>query len=456
MNNIAKRSRIAIILVGVLLAGLGVYFVTFLFRASDWMTTEGNPYVYSGTNVTSGIVLDRQGTVLQDSTNGRVYAESELLRKSTLHILGDRSGYINAPFLDSYADEVLGYNVLNGVYSTSDEPGTVRLTISGEVQKTALNALNGKAGVVAVYNYKTGEILCAVTSPTYDPDNKPSDVETNPAYSGVYVNRLTQSTYTPGSIFKVFTTAVALETIPGIEDMTFTCTGSYSFGYDQVTCEKAHGEVSLTKALQKSCNCAYAQIAMLLGADTLNEYAQKYSIMEPVTFDGVTTAKGSFDVSGTEDVNVAWGAIGQYTDTINPLRYLQFMGQIAGGGKGAVPYLVAEITSGGNRTYSAQTEQTSRILSTQAALQLQELMRANVVNIYGDYHFAGLTACAKSGTAQAGGGKAATATFAGFTTDEEYPLAFIVIVEEGGYGSDTCVPILSKVLTACKEAMDQK
>ena len=136
MNNIAKRSRIAIILVGVLLAGLGVYFVTFLFRASDWMTTEGNPYVYSGTNVTSGIVLDRQGTVLQDSTNGRVYAESELLRKSTLHILGDRSGYINAPFLDSYADEVLGYNVLNGVYSTSDEPGTVRLTISGEVQKT--------------------------------------------------------------------------------------------------------------------------------------------------------------------------------------------------------------------------------------------------------------------------------------------------------------------------------
>ena len=39
-------------------------------------------------------------------------------------------------------------------------------------------------------------------------------------------------------------------------------------------------------------------------------------------------------------------------------------------------------------------------------------------------------------------------------TDEEYPLAFIVVVENGGYGSSTCVPILSKVLAACKEELD--
>ena len=44
--------------------------------------------------------------------------------------------------------------------------------------------------------------------------------------------------------------------------------------------------------------------------------------------------------------------------------------------------------------------------------------------------------------------------FAGFVTDEEYPLAFICVVENGGYGSSTCVPILSKVLSACKDVMD--
>ena len=44
--------------------------------------------------------------------------------------------------------------------------------------------------------------------------------------------------------------------------------------------------------------------------------------------------------------------------------------------------------------------------------------------------------------------------FAGFVTDEKYPLAFIVVVENGGYGSSTCVPILSKVLKACKSVLD--
>ena len=45
--------------------------------------------------------------------------------------------------------------------------------------------------------------------------------------------------------------------------------------------------------------------------------------------------------------------------------------------------------------------------------------------------------------------------FAGFITDEEYPLAFIVVVENGGYGANACVPILSKVLAACKAELDR-
>jgi hypothetical protein len=44
--------------------------------------------------------------------------------------------------------------------------------------------------------------------------------------------------------------------------------------------------------------------------------------------------------------------------------------------------------------------------------------------------------------------------FAGFVADEQYPLAFICVVENGGYGSSTCVPILSAVLAQCKAVMD--
>ena len=71
----------------------------------------------------------------------------------------------------------------------------------------------------------------------------------------------------------------------------------------------------------------------------------------------------------------------------------------------------------------------------------------------GDENFAGLTVCAKSGTAEVGGNKKPNAMFTGFVTDEEYPLAFIVAVEEGGFGKTVCVPILEKVLTACKDSL---
>ena len=46
--------------------------------------------------------------------------------------------------------------------------------------------------------------------------------------------------------------------------------------------------------------------------------------------------------------------------------------------------------------------------------------------------------------------------FTGFVENEEYPLAFIVVVENGGYGASTCLPVLSKVLAACKTVLDER
>ncbi|MBP1576422.1 MAG: penicillin-binding protein, partial [Oscillospiraceae bacterium] len=65
----------------------------------------------------------------------------------------------------------------------------------------------------------------------------------------------------------------------------------------------------------------------------------------------------------------------------------------------------------------------------------------------------GLTVCAKSGTAEVGGGKKPNALFTGFVADEEYPLAFFIVVEEGGFGSQTAAPIAGEVLRACIESM---
>lgn len=455
MNRIAGRSKFALALAAVLVLGLVIFCGEYLFQAKDWVVFPGSPHVYRGSNLNCGVVTDRSGTVLLDSTDGREYSEDRTLRMSTLHLLGDRDGYISAPALAGYSSQMVGFDLLNGVYSTSGTGGTARLTVSAAAQTAAEEALDGRKGVVAVYNYKTGEILCAVSSPNYDPDDVP-DIENDDSgdYDGVYVNRFTQSAYVPGSIFKLATTAAALEEIGDIESQTFYCDGSYWVGGDEVVCDGVHGEVTLRQALMHSCNSAFAQIALQLGPEALMKYVEQFQLTEPLTFDGITTAAGHFDLTDAAEVNVAWGGIGQYTDGVNPCRYLTFMGQIANGGTAAEPYLVSSVSSGLFSQYRAKTTLTDRVMPTAVAATLQEMMHYNVVYNYGEDNFPDLYVCAKSGTAEVGGGQSPHATFAGFTKDEDYPLAFIVIVENGGYGSRVCVPIISKVLEACMESMN--
>lgn len=456
MNRISRRASAILILVLILLGGLSFFLYEYVTQADTWIVSAGSPHVYNSGNIGCGQVTDRSGNLLLDMTATRVYASDETVRKATLHWLGDRKGQISAPAVTHYAKEMTGYSVIDGLYSYQGVSGLAELTISSNIQRVALEALGDRKGTIGVYNYKTGQILCAVTSPTYDPDNIPDfDDDTTGSYDGVYLNRFTQSVYIPGSIFKIVTTAAALESVSDILEKTFTCTGSYAYGTEQVTCEKAHGRLDLKGALAHSCNCSFAQIVELIGKENMVKYVLQYQVTEPVKFDGITTSAGNYDVSDAAAVSLAWSGIGQYTDQINPCRFMTFVGAVAGGGVGAEPYLVERVSVGDQVTYQAKTSQSERIMSAETAETLQSYLRNNVQSIYGDGNFPGLTVCAKSGTSQLGGGQQSNAMFAGFVDDDEYPLAFIVVVENGGYGASTCVPILSKVLSACKTEMDQ-
>ncbi len=455
MNRVSRRAGALWLLILVLAGGIGFFCYEYAMMAQSWVVSPGSPHVFNSTNIGTGQVVDRSGEMLLDITRLRTYSEDESVRLSTLHWLGDRQGRISARAISHYGREMTGYDPINGLYTYSGERGVATLTLSAKVQSVALKAMGEHKGTIAVYNYKTGELLCAVTTPTYDPDHVPDiDADTTGAYEGVYLNRFLQSVYIPGSIFKVVTTAAALGSIDGIESRKFTCTGTYEYGIDKVTRERAHGTLTLPAALTASCNCIFGQIANLVGAETLQAYADQFRITKSVKFDGLTTARGNFDLSKAASVQIAWGGIGQYTDQINPCRYMTFMGAIAGGGEAAQPHLVAAVTLEGEYTYKAEPVSTGRIMDAGIAETLREYMRGNVLNNYGAENFPGLTVCAKSGTSELGGDQAPNAMFTGFVADEEYPLAFIVVVENGGYGARTCVPILSKVLAACKDVMD--
>ena len=454
MNRVASRAAIAVLLALLLVAGMGFFVAEYVTNAKDWVMFSGSPHVYSGGNIGCGTVIDRDDYVLLEMDNGREYSSSESLRKAMVHWLGDRNGSISAPALPTYAAALAGYDLLNGVYAYGDASGVARMTLSAQVQTVALNALGDKKGTVAVYNYETGAILCAVTTPTFDPDNVP-DIEndTSGRYEGMYVNRFTQSAYIPGSIFKIVTLAAALEEFPDAEEMTFSCGGVLELGGGKITCEKSHGSQSLKDAFRNSCNCAFAELALKIGAEKMEHYVDTFGITAPVTFDGIETAAGNYQAVGGAQVDIGWSGAGQYQDLVNPCAFLNFVGAVANGGKGTSPYIVENVLVGNTRTYTASVSSQERIVSQQTARTVSEYMRNNVENKYGDENFPGLTVCAKTGTAEVGGDRKPNAMLAGFAVDSNYPLAFVVCVEDGGYGAQVCLPIASRVLSACVEAM---
>ncbi len=455
MKKVAKRTVAALVLAAALVLGLGAFLIQYLIRGDDWAVFPGNPHTYTGANLNSGILTDRSGTVVLDATDGRTYAADAGVRTAMLHLLGDREGYIAAPLLGHYADALVGYDFLSGTYSLSGRASTGVLTVSAQVQATALEALDGRAGAVGVYNYETGEILCAVSSPSYDPDNVPDIAgDTTGAYTGVYVNRFFNATLTPGSIFKIVTAAAAIETMPDIWQRTFSCSGAFDVEGDTVRCNGVHGTVDLAGAMAHSCNVAFGQLALELGPEVLTDYAERLGVTSSFSVDGYETAAGHFDLSDAAQVDVAWAGIGQYTDLVNPCGYLRMLGAIAAGGQGAEPYLMASVDSRkATASYTARTERTEALLEPETCEALANLLHNNVVRTYGEGNFPGLYVCAKSGTAEVDG-EMPHATFAGFVLDEAYPLAFLVMVENAGAGSGIGRSVASQVLAACVQVLD--
>ena len=93
-----------------------------------------------------------------------------------------------------------------------------------------------------------------------------------------------------------------------------------------------------------------------------------------------------------------------------------------------------------------RTGRTGRLIASDTAETLAELMAGNVEKTYGRDRFPNMDLCAKSGTAEVGEGKSPHAWFAGFLRNEDAPLAFVALVENGGGGSAVAGNVAARVL----------
>lgn len=456
MKKLEKRALLCLALVAVLALGLIFFIARLELNAAQWAGFYANRHVYESGRLAVGSVYDRNGKLLLKNTeDGIKYNSDELIRRATLHAAGDPGSNIASGANVAFKSRLIGYNFVSGtggIMSGGSASGSrLKLTIDAKVSRSAYEALAGRNGLVGVYNYKNGEIICMVSTPSLDPGENGERAIKNPL-PGTYMNKLFSATMTPGSIFKLVTTAAALENIDGLDKWSYKCTGSLEVGGDRITCPRTHGAVDIYGALANSCNCAYATLAMQLGGETLAEYTKLLGLESEYDIDGIKSARGSFSFDSAE-VNIAWAGIGQFEDQLNPLSMMVYMGAIAGKGSAARPVLLKDesILDKGTELIGEEpdtpTAGSIKLLKAKTAAKLSDMMRNNVKITYGENNFTDLELRAKSGTAEVGGGKASHSWFCGFSGD----YAFIVCVENGGYGSSVAGPVANKVLQYMKD-----
>lgn len=456
MKMITKRGIFLWILAVAFLFGLGFMTYSLVENGDTWVMKTYNTHIYkNGDLIGAGTIKSADGAVLAETKDGkRVYAEDATVRKATLHTVGDTKGFISSGIQSVYKADLTGYNLLFGVYSIEryGKGNNMRLTIDSRVCAKAYSLLSDyKAGTVGVVNYKTGDIVCAVSTPSYDMEDEPSDLNTNSAYEGVYINRLMTGLYTPGSTFKLVTAACAIENIPDLMDRTWECTGEYDPGKGEpIRCNGVHGRLTFKQALAKSCNATFAQIAIELGPEKLASTVETLGLTSRVTVSNkLNSEQGRFFLEKSDpDDYVGWTGIGQGDTLLPPIAMLRYMAAIANDGKAVSFNEVNSLASQAGKALNLNiTKNETQLLSTETAAQLKKLMRNNVKAQYGEYNYKGLHLCAKSGTAEVDKDTDHnTAWFVGFMDDVDHPYAFVVVVEHGGSGSQTAGPIAGSVL----------
>ena len=454
MKQTSKRSFIVMILLIAMISGLAFLGFKLAINGEKWATLRANEHLTEdGSFIAAGNIVDRNGEVLAYTEGDeRIYNDSERIRRSTLHIVGDTEGYIASGVQTAYKTQLAGYNPVTGIYSLKKygRGNDVLLTLDSKTCAEAYDALNGRKGVVAAYNYKTGELICSVSSPDYDVRNKPDsqviDSDTSGKYDGVYINRLLDGLYTPGSTFKIITTACAVENKSDISSWKYECSGEMYIDGVKVSCPRKHGKQDFKDAFANSCNCAYAELVTELGADKLTDTAKKFGFGESFAFGNSFTKSSLFDLSGASSADIAWASVGQYKTLVNPYHMLTVLGAVANDGTAVLPYTVESVTTPGGRVVEKTVAQSREYITPSVANAVKDMMRNNVETNYGDYKFNNLSMCGKTGTAEVSDEEAPHSWFVGFSQNPSCPVAIVVVVENGGWGSGSALPVASEVM----------
>lgn len=326
------------------------------------------------------------------------------------------------------------------------------LTIDLDLQRRAAEIFPAESrGAVVALDPRTGDVLAMYSHPTYDP-NVFSGRLTRDAWTRLVedpaqplLNRAIQARYSPGSVFKLATAAMAMSL--GVVDVDaygeVPCRGGYQFGSRWFGCHSVHGWAQLEDAIVTSCNTYFYQLGLKLGLEELIRFGNAWGFDEKTGIDLPNELAGLFPASlewyDERYGEGNWGSgvvlnlsIGQGEVSVTPLKMAQFVAAVVNGGELLKPRL---------RMGDQEPEVVGRLPLSTDQFRILRTSMTGVVNdwrgtAYRKAHLQPLryTIGGKSGTTQHQGGKA-HGWFVAAGPMEDPQIVITVIVEEGGSGS---------------------
>ena len=333
----------------------------------------------------------------------------------------------------------------------------IELTIDSNVQRIVENkirefneAYGSKHTAVMIVNPDNGQILSMAQYPTFDLNN-PNDLsayyteeelaqmdneQTVDALYDVWNNFCVSNIYEPGSVFKAFTIASAIE--EGILDGTETyyCDGSEVVMGTKISCAhpEGHGELTVSQALEESCNDALMQMAAVIGKDIFYNYVDRFNFGAKTGIDLPSEEYGLVikkDV--VTDIDLATNSFGQNLN-VTMVQEMAAFCSLINGGYYYQPHLVKEIKStGGEVLVENESVLVRRTVSEETSKTLREYLK-NVVD-YGTGGYlkiAGYSVGGKTGAAekQPRDKQHYVTSFIGFMPAEDPQIAFYVVLDE--------------------------
>ena len=354
----------------------------------------------------------------------------------------------------------------NGRFDVQPIPGkNLTLSIDIELQKLGERLMQHKLGSIVAIEPSTGEILCMVTSPTYDPrtmvgrqrGKKHHDLSLDPMKP--LLNRAIMGTYPPGSTFKTSQALTFLQEGIITPQTAYPCSHGFHYGRLTVGCHGHGSPLPLVPAIGTSCNGYFCwglfnmfnnrrnyhstQEAMTTWKDYMVSmgFGYKLGVDLPGEKRGMIPNAEFYDKAykgSWNGLTVISISIGQGEVTLTPLQIANLGATIANRGWFITPHIVKEIQDGQLDSIYTQRRYT-KVSPTHYETVCEGMQKAVEAGTCRSAYTTQYVTCGKTGTAQNRGHD--HSVFMGFAPRENPQIAIAVYVENGGWGANYGVPL---------------